>query len=542
MAKRLHAVVCAYPALGHINPLLRLSTLLLQQGVRVTFVTTQFFCDRLRQQQTVGTRLVAEGEGGNQQRQGQETIVVTEDELATRQLPNNEGGRGEEVEGLEGFICLEGLPDGLPAEFDRISPSTELVRAVDQLHPAFEKLLCRVLQSTSPAPSLLIADAFLPWTQDVARALRMPGVIFWPQSVAVFTIFGHTDHLLKKGFNPFSDNLDTAPAPVIDFLPGLPSLPTSHLPHHVKSVEGQDRRFLLYENLTKQFQQFSEASCIFINSLESLESLPIKVLQSKIEIPVWLVGPLVSLPYTKGQPSESVPAEDFEDVLEWLNRKAAASVLYICLGSVVSWTKRQVEEVGLGLLEKQQAFLWVVRPWEMKQVLPHGLLKLGKVAKFVPQVQVLGHPAIGGFLSHCGWNSTLESLSMGVPILAWPHFLDQFTNCWYVVNVWKVGVELGLVRRGDVQEAFADRDQFARAAALLMDAENGQLLRSWVWSNPGARVHIQQIRHEQLVKSRLPVKYFSWSSSWKMQTAGLGLLSNVYFVWKEMIVWALTPS
>ncbi|MCO5603736.1 hypothetical protein L7F22_057888 [Adiantum nelumboides] len=480
-ATKLHAVVCAYPALGHINPLLRLSALLLQQGIRVTFVSTQFYCDRLTTQQgesQAGLRLVGEDEGANQEQQqgqgqGQGTMLGKECAAAAKQL-----GKNKEVERTEGCLCFEGLPDGLPTEFDRIAPSTELSRAVDQLHPAFQKLMRRLLQSTSPVPSLLIADAFLPWAQDVARGLLMPRVIFWPQSVAVFTIFGHTDHLLKSGFNPFADDLDTVPAQLIDFIPGLPSLPTSHLPHRVKLVEGQDRRFLLQESLTKQLQQFKDASCIFINSLESLESFPVKILQNKIKVPVRLVGPLVSLRYMEGQPSESMHAEAFEDVSEWLNTKSASSVLYICLGSVVLWTKPQVEEVGLGLLATQQEFLWVVRPWKLTQLLPPGLLKLGKVVKFAPQVHVLGHPAIGGFMSHCGWNSTLESLSMGVPILAWPQFLDQFTNCWYVVHVWKVGVELGLVRVGGVGEAIIDRDQFVRAVTLLMDTENGQLMSS----------------------------------------------------------------
>lgn len=275
----------------------------------------------------------------------------------------------------------------------------------------------------------------------------------------------------------FAEDLDIAPTRLIDFLPGVPALPASHLPYRVKPLGGQDRRFLLLENLAKQSEQCKEVTWILANSFNNLEGLLLNVLQDNVGVAMKLVGPLLPLPCLEGQLPELTHAGDLEDILQWLNARAVSSVLYISLGTVVTWTHEQVMEVGLGLLEKKQAFLWVMRPWEMRLALPKGSLKLGKVVKFAPQLQVLRHRAIGGFMSHCGWNSTLESLSMGVPILAWPHFLDQFTNCWYVVHVWKVGVELRVVRRGGIEEAVVDRGEFERAVTLLMQAEDGRLMR-----------------------------------------------------------------
>lgn len=500
MGSKGHAVVCAFPAQGHINPLLHLSSLLVAKGIGVTFVTTHFFCDRLREsarksrpakfqatrEEGATQDAQQQGESARQQlqRKGFNEEVGRSIRRRHRKEEDEEEGQGREEEEEdssceeEASINFVGLPDGLPSNFDRISPSTELSNAVDHLHSGFEDLMHTLMHLTSPVPSLLISDAFVPWACEVASSFHIRRALFWPQSAAVFTIFAHTDILLSNGINPFQDHLDAASTRLIDFLPGVPALPASYLPYRVKPVGGRDRRFLLMRNLAKQFEQCKEATWILANSFNDLEGLCLNVPQNSARVSMKLVGPLIPLPHSEWQLPEPTQIEEGEDILQWLNTRTVSSVLYISLGSVVTWTNTQVVEVGLGLLSMKQVFLWVMRPWEMRVALPEGLLKFGKVVKFAPQLQVLGHPAIGGFMSHCGWNSTLESLSMGVPILAWPHFLDQFTNCWYVVHVWKVGTELRVVRRGGGEEALVGRDDIERAVTVLMQAEDGQLMRS----------------------------------------------------------------
>lgn len=437
--KKAHVIVFPYPALGHINPMMQLSRVLVSEGFRITFVCTQFHCERM---------------------------------LKVRRQVSGEEDRD---------IHLEGLPDGLPDEFDRLSPSTDLSRAVDNLGGVFEEFMSRLIHtpacSAAALSMLLISDTFLPWTQGVAAKFLIPRVLFWTQSAAVFTIFINTCRLLDSGFNPFEEDLDTATS-LIDFIPGIPALPASHLPYRTfKPLGSDDRRFLLYDNLAKLFEQCKEAVWIIVNSFDSLEGQALQALQSDVGISVKLLGPLLPLPILERRLPECMCAAEDEDVVQWLDMRAASSVLYICLGSVVTWEGAQVDEVGLGLMAKRQAFLWVMRPWEMRLALPLGLSKLGKVVRWAPQLLVLGHPAIGGFMSHCGWNSTLESMSMGVPILAWPHFLDQFTNCWFVVHEWKVGVELQVARRGGLQDAVVDRIEIERAVGLLMQEEEGRQMR-----------------------------------------------------------------
>ncbi|KAH7434760.1 hypothetical protein KP509_06G033400 [Ceratopteris richardii] len=476
--KVLHAIVCAYPALGHLNPLLRLSILFAQQHIPVTFVSTQFYCDRLRELLRNGhpcTRTGSQQQGLDGADETFERGSILEGIFSAE--CNSEQGKWHECHEKQWDISFEGLSDGLPIEFDRRSPSTELSRAIEHLRPAFEDLLRRLLHPNPNVSYFIIYDAFLSWTRDVAMSPHIPRILFWPQSASVFTIFRRTEHILRSGINPFVDDLDADPGRMIDCIPGLPVLPASYLPYRIQFVAGKDRRFLLYENLGYQDRQCREASCILINSLDWLERLPDDTLKSNIATPIKLVGPLVLLPYLELDLSVFSNRVECEEIMEWLDTQSVSSVLYICLGSVVSWTKSQIQEISLGLTEKQQPFLWVMRPWEMRHVLPPEVLKFGKVVAFAPQIQVLGHPSVGGFLSHCGWNSTLESLTMGIPILAWPHFLDQFPNCWFVVHVWKVGVQLSRTTKGRMEDVVVDRNQFTAALALLMEGESKELMK-----------------------------------------------------------------
>lgn len=163
---------------------------------------------------------------------------------------------------------------------------------------------------------------------------------------------------------------------------------------------------------------------------------------------VFPVGPLVHDAYleplrcgsSNGSSRSSGFIEPEADYLRWLDRQPAGSVVYANFGSVASLSIRQIYELALGLQASNQPFLLVVRPKDASHeearlpLLPEsftahaqgvGLVQL----EWVNQVDVLSHPAVGGFLTHCGWNSTLESICRGVPLLAWPIQADQKLNC-----------------------------------------------------------------------------------------------------------------
>ncbi|XP_030518801.1 7-deoxyloganetin glucosyltransferase-like [Rhodamnia argentea] len=152
------------------------------------------------------------------------------------------------------------------------------------------------------------------------------------------------------------------------------------------------------------------------------------------------------------------------ECLKWLDSKEPKSVMYVNFGSIVLLTQEQLVEFAMGLANSKQPFLWIVRPDLVNQgdgtsanaILPREFLEetkgRGLISGWCPQEEVLEHPSIGGFLTHCGWNSILESLSAGVPMLCWPCFGDQKGNCRYVCSKWEMGLEIGSgVKRDDVE-------------------------------------------------------------------------------------------
>ncbi|KAL0690335.1 hypothetical protein Bca4012_090013 [Brassica carinata] len=179
-----------------------------------------------------------------------------------------------------------------------------------------------------------------------------------------------------------------------------------------------------------------------INTFQELEPSYVKEHKEARDRKVWSIGP-VSLCNKKASDKaerENKAVIDQEECLKWVDSKEEASVLYVCLGSICNLPLSQLKELGLGLEKSQRPFVWVIRGWEKKGQRERGLLIKG----WARQVLILSHPSVEGFLTHCGWNSTLEGITSGVPLLTWPLFGDQFCNQKLVVEVLKVGVGAGI--------------------------------------------------------------------------------------------------
>lgn len=239
---------------------------------------------------------------------------------------------------------------------------------------------------------------------------------------------------------------------------------------------------------------------LFFNTCDDLEGPFINYLAKKIDKPVYGIGPLLPERYWKSFDSvfhdnevrskrESNYTED--QVVQWLDKKPSQSVIYVSFGSEVGPTLEEYDELSYALEELNRPFIWVIQPNagisgplpgfhseipgsqpKEEGYYPIGLdKKVGErgliIKGWAPQLLILSHPSIGGFLSHCGWNSTLEAIGRGVPILTWPIRGDQFYNAKLIVNHLKVGHHL-LNNENDSEETVKKGD-IRREIDLLMD-------------------------------------------------------------------------
>ncbi|KAF3511821.1 hypothetical protein F2Q69_00001780 [Brassica cretica] len=195
---------------------------------------------------------------------------------------------------------------------------------------------------------------------------------------------------------------------------------------------------------------------VIVNTFEELEPAYVKELKEARDGKVWTLGPVALCNKVGADQAERGKKADInqEDCLKWLDSKEEGSVLYVCLGSICNLTLDQLKELGLGLEESKRPFIWVIRSWDKYDELAEWILESGfeerikerglLIKGWSPQMIILQHVSVGGFLTHCGWNSTLEGITSGLPLLTWPLFADQFSNEKLVVQVLKSGVRVGV--------------------------------------------------------------------------------------------------
>ncbi|KAJ9695282.1 hypothetical protein PVL29_010657 [Vitis rotundifolia] len=208
----------------------------------------------------------------------------------------------------------------------------------------------------------------------------------------------------------------------------------------------------------------STAYGVVVNTFNELEHGCMEEYEKAIKKKVWSLGP-VSLcnkhnldKFERGNKASI----DEKQCLGWPDSMKPGSVVYACLGSQCRLVPAQLMELGLGLEASKQPFIWVIKTGERFSELEDWLVEerfedrikgRGLVIKgWAPQVLILSHPAIGGFLTHCGWNSTVEGVCSGVPMITWPLFAEQFLNEKLIIEVLRIGVRLGVevpVRWGD---------------------------------------------------------------------------------------------
>ncbi|PPD91240.1 hypothetical protein GOBAR_DD11832 [Gossypium barbadense] len=232
-----------------------------------------------------------------------------------------------------------------------------------------------------------------------------------------------------------------------------------NMPHKVEFTKCQITQ-VMAENL-KQFSEERkkadlESYGVIVNSFEEMEPEYVKEYKKTREDKVWCIGP-VSLckkdAMDKAQRGNKAPVDE-QQLLGWLDSQKPGTVIYACLGSISNLTPSQLIQLGLGLEASNRPFIWVVRGSDASNDVDTWISEDGfeertkgralVIRGWAPQVLILSHQAIGGFLTHCGWNSTIEGISAGVPLITWPLFADQFANEKLAVQIVEIGVRVGV--------------------------------------------------------------------------------------------------
>ncbi|KAL2472373.1 UDP-glycosyltransferase 86A1 [Abeliophyllum distichum] len=270
---------------------------------------------------------------------------------------------------------------------------------------------------------------------------NLVNVSFWTEPALVFSIAYHLDLLRENGHFPCKDNVEES----INYIPGVSSINTRDLMPYLKESSIST---LVQKVVMKIFDdQVKKADFILQNTVQELESETISALNQ--EQPTYAIGPInFSVNSTKPVISQNLWPQT--DTKTWLDSKPPSSVLYVSFGSLDQTSEQIIQEIAHGLLLSKLSFIWVVRKDIVSSndtdVLPVGFVEKirdqGLVVEWCNQNMVLSHPAIGGFLTHCGWNSILESIWCGVPMICYPLASDQPTNRKLVVDDWKIGINL----------------------------------------------------------------------------------------------------
>jgi UDP:flavonoid glycosyltransferase YjiC (YdhE family) len=284
------------------------------------------------------------------------------------------------------------------------------------------------------------------------------------------------------------------------------------LPSFIRTTDPDD---IMLNFIMVEGERIQKASAIILNTFDALEHQVLDALSSMFP-PIYSIGPRqLLLNQILDNDLKSIGSnlwKEEDGCLEWLNKKEPNSVVYVNFGSITVLTSDQLIEFAWGLANSNQTFLWIIRPDLVdgdSAILPPEFLveieERGLLASWCPQEQVLSHPSIGGFLTHSGWNSTIESVCGGVPIISWPFFADQQTNCRFSCNEWGIGMEIeGDVERGKIESLVRELMVGEKGKELKKKALNWKKLAKEASSKPtgSSYVNLDKMMNEVLLCAR----------------------------------------
>ncbi|CAM0910160.1 unnamed protein product [Alopecurus aequalis] len=429
MSPRPHFLLLTYPLQGHIAPALRLARRLLAAApdALVTFSTT---------------------------------------EAAHRRMFPTEPAADD-----DGRLELLPFSDGTDTGYVHSSDPAAFNNYVASFHAAGARSageLVDALAARGRPVTRVVYTMLLPWAADVARERGIPSALYWIQPAAVLAIYYHYFH----GHAGIVADHRHDPSFVVRF-PGLPPQAVRDLPSFITdSTDPSDFYHCVYTTTRDLFDTLDRETpkaTVVINTCQELEAGTLAAIGAYNVLPI---GPVLPAGDEAG-----LFKQDDAKYIEWLDAKPANSVVYVSFGSLARMVKEQLDELLLGLEESGRPYLCIVRKDNKADLAEEpeldARIKNGMVVEWCDQVRVLSHPAVGCFVTHSGWNSVLESMSCGVPMVCVPQMSDQRMNACLVECEWRVGTRTEVGTDGVLSATEVKRrvDEVMRGDARCAAAE-----------------------------------------------------------------------
>ncbi|MFS8008301.1 putative crocetin glucosyltransferase [Helianthus anomalus] len=427
-----HFLLITYPAQGHINPAFQFAKQLTRLGVKLTFPTTVNAYRRM--------------------------------------------GKASKVpENINFVVYSDGYDDGFKPGSD--DANLFLAQFRSEGARCLKETILSCAENGTPV-NCLVYTFLLPWAAEVATDCNVPSALLWIQPASVFRVYYY---YYSKGYEKLIGEDCNEPSWSVE-IPGLPLLKSCDLPSFCLPSNTYDNIVSLFKELLHRLNLIGNPK-ILVNTFDALEEEAMKEIDGKINMVG--VGPLIPSAFLDGMDplDRSFGGDLFEtshshDYLEWMNTKPEGSIVYISFGTLVVWSKKQREAMAHGLLESKKPFLWVIKDKEGEDAEEEiscmkELKQLGLMVPWWSQLEVLSHPSLGCFVTHCGWNSTLESIACGVPVVAVPNWSDQSTNAKLLEDVWGTGVRL--IRDED---GVVEGEEIRRCIEIVLGGhERGETMR-----------------------------------------------------------------
>ncbi|CAK9319134.1 unnamed protein product [Citrullus colocynthis] len=380
---------------------------------------------------------------------------------------------------------LNSLPSGInhlflpPVAFDDLPAASKIETIITLTISRSLPSLRNVLKSMVAKSNLvgLVVDLFGTDAFDLAKQFNISSYMFFPSNAMLLSFALFLPKLDESVAGEFRD----LPEPIK--IPGCIQIEGKDLLDPV-----QDRKNEAYKWILHNAKRYALADGIFLNSFPELEPGAIQYLREEEagKPPVYPIGPLVKI--------DADEKEERAECLKWLDEQPHGSVLFVSFGSGGTLSSDQINELALGLEMSGQRFIWVVRSPSNKAAdatyfsvhsqsdpldfLPEGFIERTKnrglvVPSWAPQAQILSHSSTGGFLTHCGWNSTLESVVNGIPLIAWPLYAEQRMNAVMLTEE----IEVALRPKRNEKNGLVEKEEISKVVKSVLEGEEGKKLR-----------------------------------------------------------------